>query len=89
MAKAEIEVGLRFEGAVVRPGDTLVVVVREGLSPAVGAELNEKLRAAVTEYLPGVKVALMTGADQVLVYRPDEEPRWPMKAKTADRAEAA
>jgi hypothetical protein len=72
MAKAEPVVGLRFEGTVVRPGDTLVLFVRPP------THLTDKqartLKDAIAEELPGVKAVIVEGFEQALVYRPDDGP---------------
>lgn len=72
MAKAELEIGLRFEGAVVRPGDTLVLFIHP--PSRLSAAERDRLRELAEAELPGVKVVPVEGIRQALVYRPDAEP---------------
>lgn len=53
------------EGLVIRPGDTLIIRVRPGISAADA----EAMRQKIEEYLPGVEFVIVA-AEQLAVGRP-------------------
>lgn len=71
-----VKVRMELEGGVtVRPGDTLIARVGQ----RTAAELAEAAawRVEMQQLLPGVEVLVVHGVDQLLVYRPDDEPSGP------------
>jgi hypothetical protein len=59
------------EGAiVVRPGDTLIVRVKENVSLAELAEVRRALGEQLPNQLPNIKVVVIPAAEQILIYRP-------------------
>lgn len=55
-----------LEALTVRPGDTLVVRVRDNLT----IQQADELKAAIEERMPGVKTILLA-AEQIAVYKPE------------------
>lgn len=66
MAKPTIDLEIAVKAAVVRPGDTLVLVTSKALSPAAAGDMRTRLEAA----LPDVKGVVVSEVDQALVYKP-------------------
>lgn len=64
----EIPVHLVADPQVVRVGDTLIVRTSSRLTAQDEYELHTRLTAE----LPGVRVLILDGIDQLLVHRPDE-----------------
>ena len=62
----DVKVRPRLDAVTVRPGDKLVVRVNGNMSRA---EVDE-WKAYVAELLPGVELVVVTGVEQLLVYRP-------------------
>jgi hypothetical protein len=63
----EVKVRPRLDAVTVRPGDKLVVRVPVDST----REMVEEARARLADRLPGVEVVFI-GAEQLLVYRPDD-----------------
>ena len=67
-----------IEGAaaavVIRPGDSLVLRMTPGviMSREQLEEYADQVRAAIDARMNGVGLVVIAGADQMLVYRPDE-----------------
>lgn len=71
VAVAHRAAGLQVDqAAVVRPGDTLVLVLK---APLTDQQLDQ-FRDAVKEHLHGVEVVFVESIAQALVYRPDSGP---------------
>ena len=62
----EVKVRPRLDAVTVRPGDKLVVRIKDGTT----REYVEDARAYLAERLAGVEVVFV-GGEQLLVYRPD------------------
>lgn len=67
MAKARLELEVAVKAAVVKPGDTLVLLASAPMTDKQVADLISQ----IGERLPGVKVAVIDCIDQALVYKPD------------------
>jgi hypothetical protein len=63
----EVHVKPVIDAVTVRPGDTLIVKLATDLDMQQAQDATERLE----KHLPGVKV-IAIGADQLLVYRPDD-----------------
>lgn len=61
-----MELDVSMAGLVVRPGDTLILLCKDRSTQADVAWLREELEAR----LPGLKVAVLEGIDQIAAYRP-------------------
>lgn len=66
--EATRDLPLCADAVLVRPGDTLILRVKEHVTE----EEYDRLRKGVEARIPGVGVLLIGGIDQMLVYRPDE-----------------
>jgi len=64
---AKIQIVL--DAVIVRPGDTLVLRFHQELTPEEAAEIKQRL----AEYMPDVS-AVILNAEQMLVYRPNDDP---------------
>jgi hypothetical protein len=69
------------EAVIVRPGDTLVIRIDQRLS---GQEIDE-LQAHLGGQMPGVKVVVLDGVAQLLVYRPGGVCGRELRAPIGDR----
>lgn len=64
MASVDVDVTV---GAVVRPGDTLILLGKHRYSAADLAAVRQQIETR----LPGVKVAVLEGFEQAAIYRPE------------------
>ncbi|MGW5259680.1 hypothetical protein ACWEQG_01815 [Microbispora sp. NPDC004025] len=60
------------EAAIVRPGDTLVLRLGEGVSAEQFARFRDGALPALKERLPDVELLLVGGVEQMVVHRPGE-----------------
>lgn len=60
-------------GVVVRPGDTLILITTARTHEQLSA-MEQTVRQALRERLPGIGIAVVGGIEQALVYRPDPPP---------------
>lgn len=59
---------VKYVSSVLRPGDTLVIGFRAGVT----AGEADRMKAVLEERLPEVQIALVDGVEQMLVYTPGE-----------------
>lgn len=59
---------VEYVSSVLRPGDTLVIGFRAGVT----AEEADRMKAVLEERLPRVRITIVDGVEQMLVYTPDE-----------------
>lgn len=65
-AKMAVRADLSLNGAVVRPGDTLIVCLPRDTSMDGG----ERVKKALAEMMPGVHVVVVSGVEHLAAYRP-------------------
>ncbi|MEO3875542.1 hypothetical protein ABGB18_42745 [Nonomuraea sp. B12E4] len=58
------------EALVVRPGDTLIVRLSADMTVEQFTRFRESIEPTLNEKLPGVKVLIIGGVEQLAVYRP-------------------
>ncbi|MER7126757.1 hypothetical protein [Micrococcus luteus] len=63
--------GAPAEALVVRPGDTLIVRLASDVRPAEYERFRDTAMVGMRKRMPGVEVIVVSGVEQMAVYRPD------------------